>query len=211
VQVAADALSVARLALAAVLPGALASGADAVGGSWVPLGLVAAGALTDLLDGVVARRAPRSSRHGALLDGVADVALVLAATIAAAARGLVPIAVPVAVVTAFTAYAFAAVRGGPTEAGWRRARTRLGHAAGVLNYGLAGLIGLAVAMPARAWAPALGFASLVVIGVNLGAVVDRVARTPAAPGDPTTPAAPQAEAGSCSKRRVSSSAKRSRR
>ncbi len=74
---AADRLTSARLLLVVVLwPVALAG----AGGVLVGLGLIAA-ALTDTLDGYLARRTGRQSVRGARLDAVADIALMLSAAV----------------------------------------------------------------------------------------------------------------------------------
>src|SRR5512145_2187196 len=93
--VAADVLGVVRLLLALAFPAVLAR---ALGGAApaLPLALFTLAAASDFFDGILARRAGRPTRHGAVLDTVADVAFVLAATGAAAALGLVPTAVPAA-------------------------------------------------------------------------------------------------------------------
>ena len=164
---AADALGVVRLGAAFVLPGALAR---ALGGRgrWWPVLLFAVGAASDFLDGVLARRGHGATRHGAVLDNLADIAFVLAGTVAGATLGLVPRAVPVAIAVAFAAYAAASVRGR------EMARSAAGHTAGALNYALVGLIAGAAAMPGRAWAPLLAAAGWIVIGVNLAAVLPRL-------------------------------------
>jgi phosphatidylglycerophosphate synthase len=169
----ADALSVARLFMAVVLPLTLVRGAAGSGTRWIPLMLVAAAATTDFLDGILARRAGNPWRYGTVLDNAADIALVATAAGAAAWLGLVPWAAPVAMLAAFSAYALASARRRVRQR-WAPARSRLGHLAGVLNYALAGLAAGAVALPDDGWAFPLEVASLVVIGVNLAAVVDRM-------------------------------------
>ena len=164
---AADALGVVRLGAAAMFPGALAR---ALGGEgrWLPAVLFAVAAVSDFFDGVLARRGPGPTRHGAVLDNLADVAFVLAGTVAGATRGLVPWAVPVAIAVAFAAYAAVSVRGR------QAARSAPGHAAGVLNYALVGLLAGAAVLPGRAWAPLLGAGGWIVVGVNLAAVLSRL-------------------------------------
>ncbi|HYY05116.1 MAG TPA: CDP-alcohol phosphatidyltransferase family protein [Candidatus Limnocylindria bacterium] len=164
---AADALGVVRLAAAFVLPSALAR---AVGGQgrWWPALLFAVGAASDFFDGVLARRGHGATRHGAVLDNLADIAFVLAGTVAGATLGLVPRAVPLAIGLAFASYAAASLRGG------QRARSAAGHTAGWLNYALVGLITGAAAVPGRVWVPLLATAGWLVIGVNLAAVLSRV-------------------------------------
>jgi phosphatidylglycerophosphate synthase len=171
---AADALGILRLAAAVVLPGAL-TGAVAGRRWWLPIGLFAIGAASDFLDGVAARRGRGATRHGAILDNVADIAFVLAGTGAGAALGLVPRAVPAAIAVSFTAYALASIDRSARQRTWGVARSRLGHGAGVLNYALTGLIAGAAALPGRVWGPLLQLGSLVIITVNLAAVLERVA------------------------------------
>ena len=161
---AADALGVVRLGAAGLLPGALLRPAC----RWLPAALFAVAAATDFFDGVLARRGGGPTRHGAVLDNLADIAFVLAGTITGAALGLVPSAVPAAIALAFAAYLFASLGGG------RAARSPLGHAAGVLNYALTGAITAAVAMPGHLAALVLETGSLIVVGVNLAAVLARL-------------------------------------
>ena len=160
---AADALSLTRVAAAVALPVALASSIDRPGGAWLPLGLWGVGVATDLLDGPVARRLGGATRHGALLDNAADVTFVLGAAATGAAIGLLAWRVPIAIATAFGAYALASAAGHGEAA---RAYTPIGHAAGVCNYLLAGLLAAVVARPGPGWGPVLDAAGLVVLTVN---------------------------------------------
>ncbi len=162
----ADALGIARLAAAAVLPGALLRGIEAP--RPLPVILFAAAATTDFLDGIVARRGTPTP-HGAVLDNVADVAFVLAASVTGAALGLVSWTAPVAIALAFGAYAVASLKGS------RRipARTTIGHAAGIANYALAGLIAGTVALPSLVPRTLVAAAGVAVTAVNLGAVGQR--------------------------------------
>jgi phosphatidylglycerophosphate synthase len=162
-------LGLLRIGAACLLPSALHA-AVARGGGWLPLALAAGAALSDYVDGPLARRGP-PRRHGAALDNLADIALVLAGTGAGAMVGLISWTVPAAIGLAFAAYALAAVAGVPS----RPARTRLGHAAGVLNYALVLLIAGAAAPLRGQWMTLLQPASLVVVAVNLAAVVNRLA------------------------------------
>jgi phosphatidylglycerophosphate synthase len=168
VRFAADALGVVRLVVALGFPSALARAAAAPAGGWTPLALFLLAAATDFLDGRVARRAGRPTPHGAVLDIVADVAFVLAGTGTGAALGLVSWAVPVAIVLAIGSYAAASLSQSAL------ARSRAGHAAGVANYALVGLVGGSVALPGRAWPWILGLGGAGVAGLNLAAVLERV-------------------------------------
>ncbi len=174
---AADALGCVRLVAAALFPWTLVRAPA----WWAPPIVFVVAAASDFLDGIVARRRG-STAHGAVLDNVADVAFVLGGTATAAWLGLVPTAVPAAIVLAVASYAVAAARRGEA------ARSAVGHAAGVLNYALTGLVAGAVAYPGRGWTPILSTASAAVFAVNgaavlarAGAVVSR-ARAPRAAG-----------------------------
>jgi phosphatidylglycerophosphate synthase len=157
----ADALGALRLVAAGLFPWAL------VAAPWAAPLLFVVAAASDYLDGIVARRGRGPTAHGAILDNVADVAFVLAGTAAGARLGLVPVAVPVAIALAVAGYALASARRGTP------ARSALGHAAGVANYALAGLVAGAVAWPGRPWSVVLAGASAVVVALNLGAVLAR--------------------------------------
>jgi phosphatidylglycerophosphate synthase len=170
---AADALGILRLAAALALPGALS---DALQGRrpWLPPALFAVAAASDFFDGVLARRGRGATRHGAVLDNVADIAFVLAATGTGAALGLVPWLAPLAIAVAFVAYAAASVDRSARERTWRIARSDVGHAGGILNYALAGIVTGAAAMPGGAWRTVLRLGSALVVAVNLAAVLERV-------------------------------------
>jgi len=167
--VAADALGLVRLAAAAVLPGTLLRPTP----SWLPIVLFMIAAASDWLDGPLARRGRGPTRHGAVLDNAADIAFVLAGTVTGVVSGLVSPAVPLAIAVAFAAYAVASLAETTRRGAWRLARSRVGHAAGVLNYALTGLVVGGTALPGRGWRPILAAASLVVILANLAAVLER--------------------------------------
>jgi phosphatidylglycerophosphate synthase len=188
--VVADVLGVVRLLVALAFPATLAR-ALAGGTPGLPLALFTLAAASDFFDGILARRAGRPTRHGAVLDTVADVAFVLAGTGAGAALGLVPTAVPAAIAVSVAGYALASM--GTTSQGGelRLARSRVGHWGGVCNYALTGLIAGAAWLPGPAWAKILAAASLGVVGVNLAAVLERMvpARGEARGATPTAPRA----------------------
>lgn len=173
---AADALGVARLVAAAALPVAIARAVTAGDGQRAPLVLFAVAAASDFVDGIVARRGRGGpTRHGAVLDNIADVAFVLAGTGTAAALGIVSPIVPAAIVMSVGAYVAASARRTAAAAAVTLARSRFGHAAGVLNYAITGVIALALAFPGR-WGPVLDLASVVTVAVNVAAVLERVVR-----------------------------------
>jgi len=167
----ADALTLMRLAVALVFPWTLARG------GWLPLVLFTVAAVTDYVDGPLARRAGRNAKHGAVLDVAADVTFVLLGLGTAAALRLVTWAAPAAVVVSVTAYVVASMRLAPVGVGPRLARSRLGHAAGVWNYVLVGLACGAVALPGALWPPLLAVAGAGVASLNLLAVAARFVRS----------------------------------
>ena len=171
---AADALGLLRLGAAVAMPHEIAAAAASASGDWGPVCLFAIAATTDFLDGRLARATARPTAHGALLDTVADVSFVLAATGSGAAIGLVPWAAPLAIVAAVVSYALASLRRSTRAGAWRLSRSRIGHAGGVANYALAGLVTGALALPHPAWATILRVASLGVVALNVAAVVARL-------------------------------------
>ena len=165
----ADLLSSLRLGLAMLLPFALARGGAMPALVWM------AGAATDYLDGPLARRTGTATRHGMLLDNVADIAFVLGGLGAAAALGLVPWLVPGAVLLAVVDYGRAALEE-HHGVGRGRSRSGVGHAAGVVNYACLGLVCGRLAWPEAVPLAALATAELATIAINFGAVVERMVR-----------------------------------
>lgn len=165
----ADLLSSLRLGLALALPFALARGGA------VPAVLWILAAATDYLDGPLARRAGTATRHGMLLDNAADIAFVLGGLGAAAGLGLVPWLVPAAVLLAVVDYARAALeeRHGAARG---RSRSRVGHAAGVVNYACLGVLCARLAWPRTVPPVVLVPVELAAIAINLGAVIERTVR-----------------------------------
>jgi phosphatidylglycerophosphate synthase len=165
---AADALSVARLLAAP----AFASALERPG--WTALGLFAFAAASDFADGRVARRAGRPSGHGAVLDNVADVAFVLGGAVQGARLDLLSWTVPAAIGGSVAAYALASLPASTAARSPRLARSRIGHAAGVVNFALAGLLAGAVATPGSMWPLLLSAAGVLTTVVNVAAVVCRL-------------------------------------
>jgi phosphatidylglycerophosphate synthase len=163
----ADVLTLIRLAIAPALSWTLTRG------GWTPLVLFTIAAVTDYVDGPLARRAGRDARHGAILDVAADVTFVLMGLITAATLDLVSWAAPAAVVVSVTAYALASLRLNPRLGGPRLARSRLGHAAGVGNYVLVGFACGAVALPESFWPSLTSLTGVLVAVLNLAAVLAR--------------------------------------
>ncbi|SFP02329.1 CDP-diacylglycerol--glycerol-3-phosphate 3-phosphatidyltransferase [Geodermatophilus dictyosporus] len=85
-----NALTGLRLLAVPFLGAVLAVAGDTPGGRWVALALFAAASLTDLADGWLARRWGQCTDFGALVDPIADKALVATALVCLSARDLVP-------------------------------------------------------------------------------------------------------------------------
>ena len=138
----ADALSVLRLALAFVFPAALARG------GLLPVMLFVVAAVTDYIDGPIARRSGTVSARGGILDNIADIAFVLGGATAGAMLGLASWAAPFAITASVTGYVLASRDQTQREATTVLARSRVGHAAGVMNYVLAGTLAARQALAA---------------------------------------------------------------
>ncbi len=153
--------------MAGAFPFALAAG------GWTSLGVFAVAATSDYLDGPLARRSGRSTPYGALLDGVADIVFVLTGTIAAAVGGRLSWLVPLAIAGSATAYLVASVRQSRTSGRPARAYSLAGHAAGVCNYALVGLVAGSVALPSVVWPALLAAGGAIVVALNVGALLLR--------------------------------------
>jgi phosphatidylglycerophosphate synthase len=135
---AANALTASRVLLAPALV-ALIWQADAQR-IWGVLAVVVFGAVaaSDVWDGRLARRLGTESSAGQVFDHFADIGFILVALSAYALHGDVPWWVPAAVGASFAIYVWDSwsrpmVRGGLIG-------SRIGHAAGVLNYSLIGVL-----------------------------------------------------------------------
>ena len=141
-----------------------------------PLIAFALAVLFDWVDGPIARRAGAETRHGALLDSGADIVFVLVATGAGAATGRLSWLVPIGIAAAATPYLVATLRRTRAHDPSPRAYSAVGHAAGVCNYALAGLLAGSAALPSPSWPSLLAGASAVVAFLNLTAVLQRLRR-----------------------------------
>jgi phosphatidylglycerophosphate synthase len=155
-----------RMLLAAAMPWLLLRGGS------LPLIVWAIAALSDYVDGPLARRRSETSLAGAVLDNVADVTFVLGGLGAAAALGRVSWIVPLSIGLSAGAYAAASARPRRETA---LARSRLGHWAGVVNYVCLGLVSGSVAWPDDRWRLVLGAAGGATAALNLAAVGSRLA------------------------------------
>jgi phosphatidylglycerophosphate synthase len=171
-------LSALRLVLAPLYVLALEASAT------LPLAIALIAAVSDFVDGRLARRLGTASRAGAVLDVVADGVFVLTALSALAAAAVVSWLLPLAVALALSAFGLAAARGhgalapgdgDPTHATHARGPAdRAGHAAGVVNYAV--VIAGSVALAGWVTADWLTPVSVAVAIFNLSPLLLRAAR-----------------------------------
>lgn len=105
------------------------------------LGSIAlAAALSDFVDGRVARQMQSADQFGRWLDSVADIAFVLTALTCEAQAGVIPAYIPVLIAVSFAQYAIDSIviSGSPTPM-----KSRLGHWGGVINFALVLLLAFA--------------------------------------------------------------------
>jgi len=136
---AANLLSAIRFVLTAVWIAAFMA-SDRGPGVLGPIALV--GAISDFVDGRVARRMGRADEFGRWLDGLADIAFVATALSCEAGAGAIPFYVPMLIVVSFGQYAIDSVMISRSST---PVKSRLGHWGGVLNFSL--VIILAFAPP----------------------------------------------------------------
>ena len=107
---------------------------------WLAAALFVVIAASDFVDGRLARRLGAASHVGRLLDHLADIAFIMSALLAYAGRGVVPWWVPAAIGASFTVYVVDSWWGSGTRGLPALVGSRIGHAGGVLNYGLIGIL-----------------------------------------------------------------------
>jgi phosphatidylglycerophosphate synthase len=132
-------LSAIRFLLAAVWIAAFMAGHRSLG-VLCPIAIV--GAISDFVDGRVARWMHRADGFGQWLDGFADIAFVATALSCEAAAGAIPFYVPMLIVISFGQYTIDSVMISRSST---PVRSRLGHWSGVLNFSL--VITLALGPP----------------------------------------------------------------
>jgi phosphatidylglycerophosphate synthase len=119
----------------------------------LPFLLFTVAAATDYFDGWVARRTGTASGRGQLLDHATDVIFIGSSLVFFATTGRIPWWVPLAVAASVAAYARDLWRDVRATRDPTGARSAVGHAAGVVNYMLVGLLAadLALAGTLPAW------------------------------------------------------------
>ena len=132
------------------------------------LGTIAvAAAVSDLLDGTIARRMGIVGGTGRWLDSIADIIFVLTALTCEASAGAIPFYIPMLIALSFSQYAFDSMLLGGAPI-----KSRLGHFGGIINFALVMVLGFAPppAMPGvivRALGPLLAI-------FYVGAIAERV-------------------------------------
>ena len=101
-------------------------------------GIAIAGAVSDLLDGRVARRMRIANGVGRWLDSIADIIFVLTALACEARSGAIPVYIPMLIAISFSQYAIDSMllSGAPIK-------SRLGHFGGIINFALVIVLSLA--------------------------------------------------------------------
>lgn len=108
------------------------------GSGWPAAAVFALVALSDFIDGRIARRFGAAGARGQMLDHAADITFILTSLGLYVGLGAVPWWVPVSIAAAFATYVIDSLRRSgarPTLIG-----SRLGHLGGVGNYALIGVV-----------------------------------------------------------------------
>ncbi len=141
-----------RAALGAQIANLLSASRFVLGAAWLIafvcgsrgpkiLGSIAlSAAISDFVDGRVARRTHSSGAFGRWLDNLADVVFVLTALTCEVLAGAIPAYIPALIAVSFVQYAIDTVLISGSSA---PVRSRLGHWAGVLNFALVLLLAFA--------------------------------------------------------------------
>lgn len=132
------------------------------------LGSIAiAGAMSDLLDGRVARKMGIVGGVGRWLDSIADIVFVLTALLCEAWAGAIPFYIPTLIAISFSQYAIDSMwlRGAPIK-------SRLGHLGGIINFAL--VIVLSLAPPPRLPGTIVRALCPLLAGFYLAAIGERI-------------------------------------
>ena len=161
-----------RVLIAPVLVWQLSLPREAAG--IIPFSLYVVAALSDYLDGMLARAGGTASRRGRAFDHGADALLLFPAFWMLAWRGRVPTILPIVAMTAFTLYVIHGRQRGVVLGGIDLTSSRSGALGGVLNYVVAGAAAAAVWIDVRALDQAIYAAAYAVSAINLAAAIERL-------------------------------------
>jgi phosphatidylglycerophosphate synthase len=159
-------LSALRFALAALWVELAAAGYTGRA-AYVIVAIIAA--VSDFIDGRIARRLEVASNRGRWLDGIADVTFILAALFSEASAGGLPFYIPILIAISFSQYALDSIVIAKASAG--PIRSRLGHWGGIVNYAI--VIALAFSAPAGIIAATVRALSPLVALFYLAAITER--------------------------------------
>lgn len=134
---AANAITLLRMALTPLFLWAVLRVEDGGSGVWAAA-LFTVVALSDFVDGRIARRLGADSRGGRVLDHAADITFILASLALYAGVGVVPWWVPASIAAAFAMYVLDSLR--RSRAQPSLIGSRIGHLGGVCNYALIGTL-----------------------------------------------------------------------
>jgi phosphatidylglycerophosphate synthase len=140
----------------------------------MPLVVYMIAAVSDAVDGQLARAAGTASRRGRVFDHAADALLLFPSLFVLAGGRRVPFALPIAAVAAFALYVLDGWRRGGSLAAIDLTASRSGAVGGVLNYGVVGAAAVAVIVDLRALDQAIHAAAFAVAAVNAAAAFERV-------------------------------------
>ena len=137
---------------------------------WIVLGAIAlCAALTDLVDGPVARLSGAPSPLGRWLDSFADVVFVLTVLTCEAAIGAIPVYIPILIGMSFTQYVLDSIVISRAAA---PVKSRLGHWGGVVNYILVIALAFSCEFTSLVW---LAFACAPALAIfYIAAMLERV-------------------------------------
>jgi len=161
-----------RILIAPVLVWQLSLPREAAG--MTPFVLYAVAALSDYLDGMLARASGTASRRGRAFDHGADALLLFPAFWMLASQGRVPTVLPIVAMTAFTLYGLHGWQRGGSLREMDLTSSRSGALGGVLNYVVAGAAAAAVWLDVRALDQAIYAAAYAVSAINLAAAIERL-------------------------------------
>ncbi len=170
---AADLCTGLRVLLAPVLAGLLALPRDET--HWAPFAVYLLAALSDYVDGALARALRTASRRGRVFDHGADAFLLFPSFLVLTEQGRVPAVLPAAAMTAFALYVADGWRRGGSFAALELTGSRSGAVGGVLNYAVAGAAAVACALDAAALDQAICGLAFAVAAVNAVAALERIA------------------------------------
>jgi phosphatidylglycerophosphate synthase len=146
-------------------------------GALLALVVFAVAAATDYVDGALARASGSASRRGRVFDHGADALLLFPSFWVLAVAGRLPVALPLAAMTAFGLYVLDGWRrGGGSLGAIELTNSRSGALGGVLNYVIAGAAVIAAVLDVSRIDQAIRAAAFGVAAVNAVAALERLSQ-----------------------------------